>query len=120
MRKTTVLKAFYQESIWVALNLFGVAYYVVTTRQFLTPTYAVGPDPFSFGDTVFPIFEFFLIVNLVWVAFVFFTISRDRKTVNNLLPILFAFILWTGTFFYIRSRIGQAIEDVQMQELNRQ
>jgi hypothetical protein len=54
------------------------------------------------------------------VAFVFFTISRDRKTVNNLIPILFAFIAWTGTFFYIRSRIGQAIEDVQMQELNRQ
>jgi hypothetical protein len=60
MRKVAVLKAFYQESIWLAVNLFGVVYYVVKTRQFLTPDYAVAPNPFSFGDTVIPIFEFFL------------------------------------------------------------
>jgi len=117
MKKTAVFKAFYQEGIWVALNLLGVAYYVVRTRQFLTPTYALGPNPFYLGETVMPIFEVFFIVNLIWAALVIFGISRQRKTANNLFPMLFACVVWIGTFSYIRSRIGQAIEDVREQEL---
>jgi len=119
MKKAAVLGAFRQELIWLVANLFGTVYYVVETRQFLTPDYALVPNPFTFADTVLPILEFFLIVNLIWTALVIFAIARRRKTANSLLVVLFACILWIGTFLYIRSRISQAIENVQMLELKR-
>ena len=117
MRKAMVLKAFNQERLWLVANLFGAAYYVVKTRQFLTPSFALAPNGFSFLDAVLPVLEVSFIANLLWAALVIFAVSRRRKTVNNLLTFLSACMLWVGTILYIDFRTGRAIDEVQEQEL---
>jgi len=97
----------------VALNLLGVVYYVVRTWEFTTIDWAVGPNPLDVLFVITPIFGVFFPLNLIWTSLVSAAILKGRKTGYNLFVVFLAGILWTGTFFTVRYRIGCAIEEAQ-------
>jgi hypothetical protein len=113
MRKEDALKALRLERIWVALNLVGVAYYLVKTWDFATPSYAVAPNPIEFNFIAVPILGVFFLLDLIWMLLVVASISRQRRTGYSLFVVLLVGILWVGTVLFVRYRIDCVIEEVQ-------
>jgi len=113
MREKALPRALRQECIWVALNLCGVVWYVIKTWKDTTPSYAIENYPGEFFYSVLPILGTFFLLNLIWTLLVFVAFLRQRSTGYNLLVVLLAGILWTGTFFTVRYRIGCAIEEAR-------
>jgi len=69
--------------------------------------------PGEFSYAILSILGTFFLLNLIWTSLVSAAILRRRRTGYNLLVVLLVGILWTGTFFTVRYRIGCAIEEAR-------